>query len=225
MAYLYLDLETLPTVDPDIIADIAAGITPPGSMSKPETIAKWEAETKPGLVDEAVGKTALTGALGRIAVIGWAWNEDGVHTAIFDPPGGETREHFQAALNAIEASAPNDFGKTVVGHNVSNFDIRFLWQRAMVLGVRMPVWMPRDPKPWSREVHDTMVMWSGSRDWISLDKLCRAMSIPGKGDMSGSDVAAAWLRGEFDRVAEYCAQDVERVRSVHRKMLVATGGQ
>lgn len=220
MAHIYLDIETIPASDPTIIAEIAAGITPPKSMSKPETIAAWEAETKPGLVKEAVAKTSFNGALGSVCVIGWAWDDEPVRSATIEKVSEATM--LRAWVQLVGADA--DFGpKIVVGHNVT-FDIRFLWQRAIVFGVPMPSWFPRDPKPWGRDTFDTMTAFAGVKDTISLDKLCKALGIPGKDDFDGSMVADAWAAGEFDKVAAYCRADVERVRLIHRKMQIAYGG-
>lgn len=219
MSFLYLDIETIPTSDPAIIAEIAGGITPPKTMSKAETIAAWEAETKPGLVKEAVARTSFNGALGSVCVIGWAWDDEPVRSATIEKVSEATM--LRAWVQLVGADA--DFGpKIVVGHNVT-FDIRFLWQRAIVLGVQMPSWFPRDPKPWGRDTFDTMTAFAGVKDTISLDKLCKALGIPGKDDFDGSMVADAWAAGEFDKVAAYCRADVERVRLIHRKMKIAFG--
>lgn len=110
-----------------------------------------------------------------------------------------------------------------IGHNVVNFDIRFIWQRAIVLGIKMPGWFPRDPKPWGHDVFDTMTAFAGQRGTVGLDKLCIALGLEGKGDIDGSMVGDLWAAGEYDRIAEYCKADVERTRAVHRKMLVAFG--
>ncbi len=218
--FLHLDIETVGTDDAAILAEIAASVIPPGNIKKAETIAEWEANTKPELVKTAIERTALNGAFGQIVCIGWAWNED--------PPVALTttaeRDLFAAALLGIGDTRPKHFSKTViVGHNVASFDIRYLWQRAFVLGVTLPHWFPRDPKPWSDTVHDTMTMWGGARDYISLDDLCKALKLPGKGQISGADVGRLWREGAYDTITEYCRGDVERVRNVHRKMLVAMG--
>lgn len=221
--YLYLDIETIPTSDAEMIAHIAASITPPKSMSKPETIALWEAETKPGLIVEAVAKTSFNGAHGHICCIGWAWNDEPPVSIVWDKFGFEHNAIVALANDIIEKSARSHIAPTIVGHYVAAFDIRFIWQRAIVLGVPMPSWFPRDPKPWSREVFDTMTAWCGAKDNISLDNLCKALGLPGKGEVDGSMVAGMWQRGEYEEIAAYCRDDVERVRAVHRKMQVAFG--
>jgi hypothetical protein len=218
--FLYLDIETVGVSDPAIVAEIAASIKPPSNYSKAETIADWETNTKPGLVQSAVEKTALDGALGKVVCIGWAWNDEPV-VALTTTDEGDL---FAASLMSIQETRPQGFNRPViVGHNVAGFDIRYLWQRAFVLGVKMPAWFPRDPKPWSENVHDTMGMWAGARDYISLDNLCRALGIPGKGEVSGADVGRLWREGMYETIAEYCRSDVERVRFIHRRMLLAMG--
>lgn len=219
MANLFLDIETLPASDPAIIAEIAAGITPPKTMSKPETIAAWEAETKPGLVKEAVARTSFNGALGSVCVIGWAWDDEPVRSATIEKVSEATMLRAWAQLASADVVGGP---KIVVGHNVT-FDIRFLWQRAIVLGVQMPSWFPRNPAPWDRSIFDTMTAFAGVKDTISLDKLCKALGIPGKDDFDGSMVADAWAAGEFDKVAAYCRSDIEKVRLIHKKMQLAYG--
>lgn len=218
---LAIDLETLPTENPQVIADIAAGITAPGNISKAETIAAWEAEKKPALVAEAVAKTSFNGAHGSIACIAWAWNDD-------EPQVLDTRSfneftvlsEFSRIISAKKAFAPK-----IIGHYVADFDLRFLWQRAFIHGVRMPAFWPRDPKSWSPEVRDTMQMWAGAKGTISLDNLCKALGIEGKKGFDGSMVAEAWKNGEFDKVCEYCRDDIVRVRAAYKRMLVAYGEQ
>lgn len=219
--FLYLDIETIPANDPAIIAEIAAQVTPPAAMKKADTIAEWEANQKAEAVSEAVAKTSFNGAFGRVCCIGWAWNS--AEPSSVSMPLRDEAEMLAAFSSIASISRPTLEVPIIVGHYVADFDLRFLWQRAFVLGVKMPAWWPRDPKPWSREVHDTMAMWAGAKDRISLDNLCKALRIEGKTGVDGSMVAGMWERGEYDAIASYCRDDVERVRNVHRKMLVAMG--
>lgn len=220
--YLYLDIETLPTNDAAVMAEIEASITPPGSYKKPETIAEWERETKPGLVKEAIARTSFSGAAGSVCVVGWAWN-DAEPRSLRVADDMTERDVLVCLSNVLADTRPSGFERPViVGHYVAGFDIRFLWQRAFVLGVPLPPWFPRDPKPWSDGIHDTMTMWGG-KESISLDDLCKALLIPGKGNMTGADVAGMWANGEREAVAAYCRDDVRRVRAVHQRMMIALG--
>ena len=77
---------------------------------------------------------------------------------------------------------------------------------------------PRDIKPWSQDIFDTMVaFWAGARGTIGRDRLCDALGPPGKGDFDGSMVAEAWANGEYAKISRYRLQDVETVRAIHRR--------
>lgn len=221
--YVYIDIETVPTQDESIKAEIAETVRPPASMSKPETIAKWEAEQKPTAVAEAISRTGLDGGLGHVVCIGWAVGAEKVRSSIISTVDDE-RDLLDEVFGAITAGRAFTGRTVIVGHNVAEFDLRFLWQRACVLGIAVPPWFPRDPKPWSEDVHDTMALWAGRNGRIGLDRLAKVFGLPGKlAGISGADVGRVWAGGDLDRIAAYCRQDVETVRAIHRKMLVAMG--
>jgi hypothetical protein len=218
-----MDIETIPSDDPAIIADIAAGIRPPGNLKKAETIEAWERDEKPGALLEAVKKTALDGTFGRICCIGFAVNDDAADVRYGDE--AETITAFFAWL--IEAARISDYTERqsaiFIGHNILSFDLRFLWQRCVVNGIRPPAFIPFNTKPWDGKVFDTMTAWNPERERrISLDKLCRALGVPSsKGDLDGSKVAEYWQAGRHKEVAAYCMADVEAVRQCHKRMVFA----
>lgn len=221
---LYLDIETLPTDRADVRDYIAAGVTHPGNISKAETIAKWNEESRPGAIDEAVAKTGLDGSFGRVCVIGWAFNQGSpVVLANADNEGALLNCFAEELKDAINHST--QFDTCVIGHNVSSFDLRFLVQRFTVHGIRPPSVILRaaQAKPWeSDKVFDTMVQWSGVGNRVSLEKLCLALGIPTpKGDITGATVAAAVAAGRLADVAAYCTGDVLAVRDVHLRMTFA----
>ena len=214
---LYLDIETIPSQSPELAERIRAGIKPPGSIKKPESIATWMEENADAAVAEALAKTSFDPATGHICTIGYAIdNGDPValHAATVD---GEAAilEGFFAAIRPYHRYV-------IVGHNVGGFDLRFILCRAVVLGITVPPALPRDPKPWDKGVFDTMTAWAGARGSIGMDRLCEALGLPGKDGFDGSMVAAAWAAGEHDRIATYCADDVAKTRAVHRRF-VAVG--
>lgn len=217
MTYIYLDIETIPTQSDAVRAEIAATISPPASMKKAETIAKWEEEQKPAAVAEAVAKTSFDGGRGHVCTICWANDDAAVKTA----HARDVQDEFDI-LTAFFNDIDDKHSKTIVGHYVGGFDIRFLTQRAIALGVTLPSPMswPRNSKPWSDKIFDTMTAWAGDRNTIGLDALCKILGIEGKGGFDGSMVADAWLAGEHGRIADYCAADVERVRAIHRMFTV-----
>jgi DNA polymerase elongation subunit (family B) len=218
MTYIYFDLETIPTQSAAVRLDIGESITPPGSMKKPETIAAWEANEKPQAIKDAIAKTSFDPAFGHICTIGYAIGDVrpfAEHTSTVEGERGVIEAFFNA-LPSDTYAAP-----TFVGHYISGFDLRFILCRAVILGIPIPKVIPRDIKPWGNGIFDTMTAWAGNRDTISLDKLCKALGIPGKDGFDGSMVAEAWANGEHDKIAAYCIDDVSKVREIHRRFVAA----
>ncbi len=226
MTLLFCDIETLPTTDMEVIAEIAASIKPPGTIKKPESVAAWMAENKDSAIAEAVHKTGLSGLYGRIACICYAFDDGPVHSI-----GGEFDE--VALLNdfyrAIEEEARISLalGRSAqqeiifVGHNIIGFDLPFIKHRSIILGVKPPLAVRKafDAKAWGSEVADTMLMWSSDKEKrASMDKLCWAFGIPGKGGFDGSMVADTWPV-DPQKVIDYCKDDVTRTRQMYKRLM------
>lgn len=224
---LYIDIETLPTESEAIRASIAATITPPGNLKKAETIAKWEVDEKPQAIEDAIRKTSFDGTFGRVLAIGYAVDDDAPVCHI----GEEVTvlEAFMADLKSVSRLAfhggETERSITFIGHNVAGFDLRFLWQRMVVHGIRPTneLLAAMKARPWAKEVADTMTIWNPDRQSrVSLDKLCLALNVPtSKGDMDGSKVYDAYKAGELEKIRTYCMADVEATRACYRRMIFA----
>ena len=216
--FTYFDIETIPCQDPEYLEVLKRKVSAPASYKKPESIKAWLAENRDDAAKDALGKTSFDGGRGHVCTISWAKN-DGPINVCHAKTISEEREVMETFFESFDPY----HSETIVGHYVTGFDIPFLMKRAVSLGVRLPdrQSFPRDPKPWDKSICDTMTMWAGARDRISMDALCEILGIQGKGDFDGSQVAAAWARGEHDKIAEYCRDDVWRTREIHKRFLVA----
>ncbi len=224
---LTLDIETLPSEDPAVRAELAAGITAPGNMSKAETIAAWEADKKPALVDQAMLKTSFDGAYGRVLCIGWA--ADDAEPGHIIGAEQDVLSGFVVALEALLA-VPVHGGSiqgdcTFIGHNLAGFDLRFLFQRMAVNGIKPPAALKAafKARAWDKSIADTMLMWSPDREKrISLDRLCKALGVEtSKGDMDGSKVYEEYKAGNLDKIATYCRGDVTATRECWKRLSFA----
>lgn len=213
MRNVYLDLETIPNQSPEYRAKVREKIKPPATIKKPESIMAWLEENAETATNEAISKTSFDPAHGHICCIGWAINDEPVRSYSVLSTMDEAR-----AIDRFFTDVTPPHGLVrFIGHNISGFDLRFLINRAIVLGVTIPKVIPRDIKPWSQDIFDTMVAWAGARGTIGQDRLCEALGLPCKDGFDGSMVAAAWAAGEHDRIAEYCRADVETVRSIYAR--------
>ena len=223
---IFIDIETIPAQRPDVMAEIKASVKAPSQFKKPESIAEWLRTEGEAAAEEAYRKTGLDGAYGQLCVVGLAVDDGGpvtIYESDWQHPHAERQILEALSCQLTDWIAPNAaFSARFIGHNVSGFDLRFLVQRSIVNGVRPHMTLDRaaHSKPWeSDKVFDTMVQWSGVGNRISLDKLCKALSIPTpKGDIAGATVWDAVQAGRIAEVADYCAGDIRATRSVYRRM-------
>lgn len=218
---IVLDLETLPSTDSGVREMLAAKIKAPGTLKKAESIAAWERDEKPAAVDEAMRKTSLDGTFGSIAVIGLAFENGPAGPMLVD--GRTERDMLQELMESINHECTAQERPVFVGHNLHGFDLPFLWKRCIINRVKPSPWLPFGAKAWDSRIADTMLMWDDNRDRrISLDNLCRVLGVPtSKSDMDGSKVADAWAAGEYQKVADYCMQDVFATLACYKRMVFA----
>lgn len=204
---LYIDIETIP--GPESGRD-AIEVSPPAQYKKPESIAQWLADNAAAARDDIYRRQALNGGYGQVCAIAWSFGE-GIAGANSETRDGE-RDLIAATIASINDTLSFNDQPDICGHFVAGFDLRFLKQRCIVHGIKMPHWLARDHKPW--EIRDTMTMWAGAKDRISLDELCTILGVKGKGDLDGSKVYDAWLEGRHADILEYCKDDVRRVMEI-----------
>lgn len=237
---IFLDIETLPCQDAALRAELDAdaadklardleAVCAPGNYKNESTIASYVLDKQESMRAEfkedretAYRKTSLDGATGSICVIGMAFHNEAAISidSALQPERGLLNEMMGILDKHITGTSRPCF----IGHNITGFDLRFLWQRCVILGARPSMWLPTDAKPWdTNRVYDTMVQWSPDRDKrISLARLCRALGVPtSKGDLDGSKVWDYWQAGKHAEVAAYCRADVDATRECHRRMVFA----
>lgn len=235
---LYFDVETIPAqqqrllqiitegVRSDLAAALAAVRAPSNYKDEAKIVAYVESakaeitEDHAAKAESKLHSTGLDGAYGELYCFGFAVN-DGEARIISrgtDLSADSERAIVRAWFGAVSEMIDTRMKPTLVGHNISGFDIRFIHQRAMVLGVKTPHWLQVDAKPWDETIFDTMVRWAGPRDRVSLTKLCHAFGIEDEDTITGAEVWDCIKRGEHAKVEEHCRIDIDKVRRIHRRM-------
>jgi predicted PolB exonuclease-like 3'-5' exonuclease len=145
--------------------------------------------------------------------------------AVEPPVGCEVQ-----ALQGEEREIINAFWKLAadcnlfVGHNILDFDLRFIYQRSIIHQIK-----PSRDLPFARfrnaPIYDTMQEWSKwGREHASLDTLSKALSIPSpKESLDGSKVYPYYRAGKLAEIVEYCKRDVDSTRQVYRRLTFAKG--
>ena len=231
---LFLDVETVPSQAPDARELVRQGVKPPGTLKKPESIAAWwENEAEAAIEAEWRRQSLDGGTAGEI--VGVAICDDHDRQFVRCRRQGESEaELLRDAFAAVEAWTEADAEALLPGHadafplddhhpvaHNASFDLGFLWRRATVHGVPRPRWLPGPMARPGRDYTCTMQMWAGYGQRISLGALCRSLGVPSPkaAGFDGSNVFDAWLRGEYERIADYNLRDALAVREVYHRML------
>jgi len=222
MSFLFLDLETIPDQRPGAYDKILENVTAPGNYKKQESIDRWIAQHGEAEAQEQYHKTGLNGIAGEICSIAWAI-DDGEIIGYTIPPSlpeaGLLDGFFKDVQYKVKKAGTGAHPSlTWIGHNVIDFDLRFLKQRCIVNQVQPPFIIPADARHGSRDVFDTMKAWAGWKGYVSQQALCEALGIEGKDDMTGADVWPAYQAGKFEEILAYNKNDVRIVRELYRRM-------
>lgn len=227
------------------LRDQLANVSAPSNWKDPDKIqayveeqrlkvtAKAEAERDQltAQADERYRKTALDGARGQICVISWAIDDGPIQHVYQDPTGQAAEADEPGMLRAFFEQLP-DFmtAPRWVGHNILGFDLRFIFQRCVINGVRPTVGLQQSAPPHSAHVFDTMLEWAGYRGRVSESALCKALGIADKGselagtDAEGIDGSQVWdyvSAGRLADVVTYCDGDVDRSRRIFKALTFA----
>ncbi len=225
---LFIDIETVPQQpEEQCKAEIAETIEAPANMKKPETIAEWHsgagkyAGAKDALIEEKYRSTSFDGAKGEIISIAWAVDDGEVKSLSRKLDESET-DFLTVALSGISASVINDNSHSAaihfIGHYISGFDLKFMFHRCVIIGVKPPFLIPFDGRH-GNQFYDTMIGWCGYKDRISQENLCKALGIEGKpSDIDGSKVWEFVKAGKIEEVEAYNRDDVEKVRQIYNRL-------
>lgn len=223
---LYFDIETIPA--PESHRETLKYLYERKMKKIPE-----DSDRKVDTFEEFFDKTGFDGTYGRIFCIAYAINDEPLK-CLSSEDGSEAGER-EMVRQFWELAGRADL---IVGHNIRDFDLPFIMQRSVILGVK-PTWNKyQEPgkKPWemtkfldfarykNAPIFDTMWEWSNWVDkWSNktIEHLALAMGIPtpkGEG-IDGSEVWNFFKAGKGKEICEYCMRDVETVRAVYKRMI------
>ena len=181
---------------------------------------------------QATGNDFLPPHLHRVVAISCALRErDGVRVWSLGSPADSERDIVQRFFDGIEKYTPQ-----LVSWNGSSFDLPVLHYRAMLHGIPgCCYWDLGDNNKDFRynnylgRFHsrhtDLMDVIAGyqNRAWAPLDEMARLCGLPGKLGMDGSQVWAAWSRGEIAAIRDYCETDVANTYLLFQRFQLIRG--
>jgi len=198
---MHLDIETLPA----------------GPEHDPTMKELYSAYTKKHTVgsvksfDEFVASTSFDGAFGRILCVGYAIDNDETQV-LYNTDEKIILQEFWEIAKDVEF---------FVGHNAFDFDMPFIWQRSIILGVK-PTRAMSFRRFTQSEIYDTMQEWNHwgrNHSSGSLHKLALALKLPSsKGDIDGSQVYDYFKAGRIKEILDYCKRDVALTRKIFHRL-------
>ena len=154
-------------------------------------------------LDPSDEKGALDAMTGRVVCVGMLI-DDGREAKEITFAGEDEARIITGFWNALKP------GDAVVGHNVLDFDIRFLQQRSWILGIQ-PSRTLDTRRYYTADVTDTLQLWtnwSGNKKGVTLDALGSALGC-GRKTGEGARVAEWWAVLDIDSIKKYCREDVQ----------------
>ena len=234
---IYIDIETIPAQNPAIRQQLEADamaekalIKAPANYKDEAKIAEYIA-AKSAEIDADIEtrwrKTALDGAYGQIVACAMACDDGRIESA----SDINEREMLDWINNMVAGMTQGDPLPVLqgyqlpvfIGHNITGFDLKFIFQRMVIHQIKPHKNIPFFAKPWDNCIFDTMVKWAGVGNRVSLNKLCKVLGGDVKGSEIGEEIdgSKVWdfvKAGRLDDVETYCAGDVSRVRTIHKLM-------
>jgi DNA polymerase elongation subunit (family B) len=170
---------------------------------------------KESLSDEEFEKeTMLEPNVGKILCIGWAMS----------PPADSQPQVISGEESQI-ISAFWELQKQaniLVGHNIYNFDIPFIWKRSILLNIKPPL----SQSAIRYKIRDTQSMFitcdirqERQPKRISLHNLARLLGFEShKEETSGASVYQLAKENQYNKIYEYCKKDVELTRKIYFRL-------
>jgi 3'-5' exonuclease len=197
---LFFDIETLPA--PQETHEILKEIHKKKLAKGSKYVSTFE---------QFIESTGLDGSYGRIACISFAFDDDMPQT-----------------LSGDEVQILKDFweiakkAKLFVGFNILDFDLKFIYQRSVILKVKPSVNLPIE-RCKSDPIFDVMWEWVRWNQFsrISLDTLSKVLGIPSSkdGSVTGKSVSKAFEEGRIKEICEYCERDIDVTRKIYKRMI------
>ena len=209
---VFIDIETIPGPVPPSPESIQA----PANYKDPEKIKAYCENA----VQDEWRKESMLSHRGRVLCIGWAVDDEEVHSVLI---GGDERDLFTVFWASLSHDLPRESVRSLtwVGFNLKTFDLNWLRHRAVKYGLKsLAAQLPADRYP--RNVFDLRDWWNGAdyQGKGKLEEIAAFFGLPGKTDgVDGSKVFGFWQAGRLAEIAEYCRQDVEVTRALYQRIM------
>jgi predicted PolB exonuclease-like 3'-5' exonuclease len=228
---LFLDIETIATQNPN--GDLLDAFKKSHPMPQKEFETEYREAVKemqdpdakfPPIIKEKAQEVlfqyyqqnaGLYSEFGQIVSIATGYVTADRYIVTKDITGIDEKEILSKFFEVMNKAISGSMKATAMGgHNIKEFDIPYICQRAMINGMmEIPMWFELDgKKPWEMNfIIDTFDMWKSGkfRGTGTLQALAAAFGLPNpKMDGDGANVWEMFAAGEIGKIGKYCMGDV-----------------
>lgn len=219
---LFIDVETLPP--PEEARD---SINPALACKLENRFRAPQDGCEVGFTEEQFRRLALHAEYGRVLSIGIIVEQDG--EVVCRGVLGRERETLRFHLDEARTlrgfwNQLREFDERrdlIVGHNIYDFDLPFLYKRSVIQCARPSVRLSF-ARYRSRPIFDTMKEWElwAWRPGIKLEELAEVLrlGITKTEGMDGSCIYDRFREGYHREIADYCMRDVELTREIYYRL-------
>ena len=219
---LFIDIETLPPPE-----EARASINPALAFKLENRRCDLKPGSDVGCTEEQFRRLALHAEYGRVLSVGLIIEQDGAvicrgvlgrerESLRFHLDEGRTLKGFWKQLRGFDEKQD-----LIVGHNIYDFDLPFLYKRSVIQRVRPSVRLSF-ARYRSRPIFDTMKEWElwAWRPGIKLEELAEVLQLgmTKTEGMDGGCVYDRFLEERHQEIADYCLRDVELTREIYYRL-------
>lgn len=219
---LFIDVETLPPPE-----ELRASVNPALVSKLERRFGEILCDAGAGCSEEQFRRLSLYAEYGRVLCVGMIVEQDdevvcrGVlgrerESLRFHLDEARTLRGFWNQLRGFDAKRD-----LIVGHNVYDFDLPFLYKRSIIQRVRPSVRLSF-ARYRSRPIFDTIKEWElwAWRPGIKLEELADVLRLgmTKTEGMDGSCIYDRFREGRHREIADYCMRDVELTREIYYRL-------
>lgn len=215
-----LDIETVPLAASLAMPYPEADRNPPSTYKSDEAITKWRDNDRVTWAEARAKECSINPRLGRVLCVGM---NNGIAMA-------ETEADERRALTEFWTCAEMANGKVVTWNG--GWDLRFLVIRSLAHGITPTLpsetirsWFARYRTFPHFDCKAVLTNWEPFKAGEGLSEWADFLGCGGKCEgMDGSKVFPMYQAGQFQEIADYCAQDVAATLAVYEKIAPMFGG-
>lgn len=166
-------------------------------------------DSKFDINDSYLDQSPIISTYGRICCISFGYISDTGDNRISSYYGDNEREIVEKFNDLLKKIEQKNFNLS--GFRINYFDIPWILHKLHKYGiVPASIINPYGKKPWDLRVTDMSDDWKQRFAYMSsFDEVCYELGVKSpKGEMDGSMVHGSYWNGEFDKIKDYCENDV-----------------